>query len=104
MDGGIMAPIESLRDSFVATKLNPPQWDERGVAREALLATLHLGEKHSSVLCIVAAAGSGKSTLMSQIHRSLDAMGFSNGWISLDSDDNNPAAFAVYFLSALGAI
>jgi LuxR family maltose regulon positive regulatory protein len=91
-------------DGLIATKLMPAAMDGRLVSRESLFGS-HSGRAGiPSVFSIVAAAGSGKSTLMAQLHQSLVQQGVRTCWLSLDADDNSPVAFAIYFLSALSTI
>jgi ATP/maltotriose-dependent transcriptional regulator MalT len=92
------------QESLIATKLNPSEFDPRLISRRTLLDAFLGGGRRRSVLSIVASAGSGKSTLMAELHRTFADRGAKTCWLSLDSDDNSPAAFAVYFISALRSI
>ncbi|WP_162932539.1 LuxR C-terminal-related transcriptional regulator [Solimonas sp. K1W22B-7] len=94
----------ALPESLITTKLNPPELDSRLISRKALVDRLLNGEARRTVISIVAAAGSGKSTLMAQLRQALRDGGVSTCWISLDADDDSPAAFATYFISALAAL
>ena len=96
-------PESVLPQSLIATKLNPPQLDARLVSRKVLFDRL-TGDSHRSVLSIVAAAGSGKSTLMAQLHRSFSDAGLRTCWLSLDADDDSPSSFATYFMSAFSVL
>mgnify|MGYP003634354465 FL=1 len=93
-----------VRDNYIATKLIPPRWDERGVPRKLVLEQLKDPDHRLSVISIVAAAGSGKSTLMAELHSVLSQRDAATCWISIDADDNNPATFAAYFIAALNEI
>src|ERR1700757_373738 len=92
------------QESLIATKLNPSEFDSRLISRRAILDGFLSGGRRRSVLSIVASAGSGKSTLMAELHRTFAEREAKTCWLSLDSDDNSPAAFAVYFISALRSI
>lgn len=94
----------AVTDSLIATKLVPSAMDRRMVSREALFCSYLDWESMPSVFSIVAGAGSGKSTLMAQLHHSLVGQGVNTCWLSLDADDDSPAVFAVYFLSALSTV
>lgn len=94
----------ALTDGLIATKLVPATMDGRLVSRELLFGFQAGWAGMPAVFSIVAAAGSGKSTLMAQLHQSLVEQGVCTCWLSLDADDNTPAAFAIYFLSALSTV
>jgi ATP/maltotriose-dependent transcriptional regulator MalT len=91
----------ALPESLIATKFIPTEFDPRLVSRRTLFDGLLGRGSGSSVLSIVATAGSGKSTLMAELRRVLADRGAKTCWISLDSDDDSPAAFAAYFVCAL---
>ncbi len=93
-----------LLDGLVATKLVPPAQDPRAIFRESLIGKQLDDTSHSSVITIVAAAGSGKSTLMTQLHAAFDERRIGTCWLSLEAEDNYPATFAIYFISALNSI
>tara|TARA_R110000850_G_scaffold67188_2_gene149590 strand:- start:106182 stop:108968 length:2787 start_codon:yes stop_codon:yes gene_type:complete len=95
-----MTSNELFQDSFVSTKLYPPTWDSQAIQRDNLVRLASSGRK-TSVFSIVAAAGSGKSTLMSQLYRQFENQGTATAWISLDPEDNSPQAYLSYFISAL---
>ncbi len=95
--------VELLKDSFVSTKLYPPTWDEQGVQRTPLIRLAYSG-RMTSVFSVVAAAGSGKSTLMSQLHQHFTQRDVATAWISLDPEDNNPETFLSYLVTALDRI
>jgi ATP/maltotriose-dependent transcriptional regulator MalT len=90
---------EGLFATLVSTKLTPPTADPRSIVRPNLL--MEEGAAWSPVTSIVAPAGSGKSTLMAQLYHRFAARGIPNAWLSLDADDDDPATFAIYFISAL---
>ncbi|SEQ60659.1 LuxR family transcriptional regulator, maltose regulon positive regulatory protein [Solimonas aquatica] len=94
---------ESLRrtERLIATKLKAIACDPRSVSRRQLFAQqLSLGGS-ARVLTVVAPAGSGKSTVLAQLHQALREQNVATCWLSLDAADDDPATFALYFLSAL---
>jgi LuxR family maltose regulon positive regulatory protein len=91
----------SLPESLIATKFIPTEFDSRLVSRRPLFEGLMGKNCGRSVLSIVATAGSGKSTVMAELHRALVDQGAKACWLSLDCDDDSVAAFAAYFVCAL---
>jgi LuxR family transcriptional regulator, maltose regulon positive regulatory protein len=88
------APAELL----LTTKLSVPRSRMTTVPRPHLLARLNLGDDAPLTL-ISAPAGFGKTTLLSDwAGRGADAV----AWVSLDADDNEPARFWAYLLTAMG--
>jgi LuxR family maltose regulon positive regulatory protein len=91
----------SLPESLIATKFIATEFDPRLVSRRPLFEGM-LGQNCGrSVLSVVATAGSGKSTVMAELHRALLDQGAKTCWLSLDCDDDSAAAFAAYFVCAL---
>lgn len=70
------------------------------ILRPRLTALLDKSLKHSFTL-VSAAAGFGKTTLLSSWARSLPANNPLVAWISLDEEDNDPQLFWTYVLTAL---
>jgi ATP/maltotriose-dependent transcriptional regulator MalT len=93
--------LASQPQSLIATKFIPVAFDERFVSRSALFADMLHKKSTGRVLSIVANAGSGKSTVMAEYHHLLIGQGVKTCWLNLDSDDDNPAAFAAYLVCAL---
>ena len=90
--------------SLIATKTIATQFDRRFVSRAALLEGF-LGEQGDGALAsIVATAGSGKSVLMAELNKLLEARGTKTCWLSLDTDDDSPAAVGAYLISALHSV
>ena len=86
---------------MLESKLSPPlNWGESLLEREPLLALLKLSRSKRLVL-LNAAAGYGKSTLMSQWYRSLKLDGVRCAWLTLDGDDNDPSRLFSYLRNAL---
>ncbi len=87
-----------MQIAVVATKLTPPP--SRGatfVARPRLLELLTQGS-HAGTTLVSAPAGFGKTTLVADYVRSVDAPA---AWLSLDAGDNDPARFLAALLAAL---
>ena len=86
---------------MLESKLSPPMnWGENLLEREPLLAMLKQSRTKRLVL-LSAAAGYGKSTLMSQWYRSLKLDGARCAWLTLDGDDNDPSRLFSYLRYAL---
>ncbi|MDZ4078424.1 MULTISPECIES: LuxR C-terminal-related transcriptional regulator [Hydrocarboniphaga] len=98
-----MADAESgpLLDGLIASKLFPPLPDPRLIARPAFVSAALKDLPRGRVITIVAPAGSGKSSLMTQLHSAYSEHGVATSWLGLDVEDNDPATFALYFISAL---
>src|SRR5690242_10219872 len=97
-----MAPSPPAVDQLLATKFFVPVASQPLIARTRLTALLYEG-LHRRLTLVCAPAGFGKSTLLAEWVRSLHPPpdGPSVAWISLDEDDNEPARFGDYFMSAL---
>jgi len=95
-----MLPISS---SLIVTKLTRPVLHTRLVHRERLIDRLRAGMQHKLTL-LVAPAGFGKTTLLSEWLASPAAAGWPVAWFSLDEQDNDPARFWDYFTAALEPI
>lgn len=82
---------------LLQTKLHPPTPRPGGVARPRLTARLPSAAGRRLTL-ISAAAGSGKTTLLAEWRAQSPG---SAAWLTLDADDNDPARFWTYIISAL---
>jgi LuxR family maltose regulon positive regulatory protein len=94
----------------VATKLFIPPPRPDTILRPRLVERLNQGLR-SKLTLISAAAGSGKTTLVSSWVRGLQAEARSEGraarrvaWLSLDKDDNDPARFLIHLVAALQTV
>lgn len=96
------APL--LRERLIATKLHAPEADARALPRTDLIGEFADHKSPVSLMSIVAAAGSGKSTLISQIAAKLSSQNCRIAFVSLDADDDDPSVFATYFITAMNAI
>ena len=89
------------REGLIASKLLPPVQDARAISRAALLTRAVDRLPSSLLITIVAPAGSGKSSLMTELHRAFVEREVASSWLGLDAEDNDPATFALYFISAV---
>ncbi|MEO6887385.1 MAG: LuxR C-terminal-related transcriptional regulator [Ktedonobacteraceae bacterium] len=84
---------------LLMTKLYLPPARSSLVARPHLVARLHAGLRQHGLTLISAPAGFGKTTLLSvwqQAHTHVRLC-----WVSLDAQDNDPARFWTYVITAL---
>ncbi|MBL8103154.1 MAG: hypothetical protein JNM02_11520, partial [Anaerolineales bacterium] len=87
---------------LLATKLYIPPLPPKVVARSRLIKQLSEGLTTGHKLTLISApAGFGKSTLVSEW---ITNSGRPAAWLSLDENDNDPARFLIYLISALQAI
>jgi LuxR family transcriptional regulator, maltose regulon positive regulatory protein len=84
------------------TKTAPPAVRKSAVQRPALLRILDNAVARRLVL-FGAPAGYGKSTLAAEWYQSLQDAGAIVAWLSLDTDDNEPSAFAYHLACAMEA-
>ncbi len=84
---------------LLATKFHSPTWRSGLVSRPRLVAALRRGAG-SKLTLISAPAGFGKTTLIAEWLGD-DATGGAVSWVSLDQNDNDPALFWTYVVSAL---
>ena len=84
---------------ILRTKLTPPSVRADCVHRPRLAERFKASaEQRPTLVCTT--AGYGKSTLLSEWFGSETAVQMSFGWLSLDEDDNYPARFLMYLVSA----
>lgn len=94
----------SPRDGLIISKLVPPVQDARAISRSMFVAKAVAELPRSRLVTIVAPAGSGKSSLMTELYGAFTGRQVSSSWLGLDAEDNDPATFALYFISALHQI
>jgi LuxR family maltose regulon positive regulatory protein len=96
---GIQTPAT---DQLLATKFFIPVASQPLIPRTRLTTLLN-ESLHRRLTLVCAPAGFGKSTLLSEWVRSLPVPpdGPFVAWVSLDEDDDNPARFGEYFITAL---
>ncbi len=95
----VLAPNDRWLTSMpiLASKLAPPTITRPNVVRHALLD--RLDRSSSKVIAIVAPAGWGKTTLLSDWRSRADSS--STAWLSLEAADNDPIRFWSYVVAAL---
>lgn len=93
-----------LLDGLIASKLSAPTRDSRLILRTSFVAAALDDLPRSRLIAIVAAAGSGKSTLMSELQSAFTQHQLATTWLGLDAEENDPATFTLYFISAMQAI
>src|SRR5829696_315827 len=87
---------------LLATKLHVPAWRPGFVSRPRLVAALERGGGRKLTL-VSAGAGFGKTTLLAEWLTTTPAGERPIAWVSLDPDDNDPARFWTYVITALHA-
>jgi LuxR family transcriptional regulator, maltose regulon positive regulatory protein len=92
--------ISGLSFALMESKLRPPRARRGVVARTALVEQL-LATGARPVVCAVAPAGYGKTTLLAQW---AERKGHRVGWVSVDQRDNDPAVLLTYLAVALDRI
>ena len=96
---------ESMSAPILATKLYIPRPRPNVVHRPHLIERLDEGlQRTPGVTLISAAAGFGKTTLVSEWISTLTGSEVRVGWLSLDEGDNAPARFLNYLVAALQTI
>jgi LuxR family transcriptional regulator, maltose regulon positive regulatory protein len=99
-------PVRDLRSrvgsslELVESKLHPPAARPGTVIRTRLVERL-LASDGVPVVCVVAPAGYGKTTLLGQWAQ---RKGHRVGWVSLDQRDNDPAVLLTYLAVALDRV
>lgn len=91
-------------EDLIASKLVPPVRDARAISRVALVHTVLERLEGGGLITVVAPAGSGKSSLMTEIHQALAGRDLAASWLGLDAEENDPATYALYFIRAMQAI
>jgi len=94
-----MNPFLSLENQLLTTKFYVPVSLGPLLSRPRLTSLLNESRKYSLTL-VSAAAGFGKTTLLSTWSQSLPANSPRVAWVSLDEEDNEPRLFWTYILAA----
>ncbi|MCF4167000.1 LuxR C-terminal-related transcriptional regulator [Zavarzinia compransoris] len=89
------------RNRIIQTKLNAPIADKRLLRRAHLYEGFLETRTPLSLMTVVAAAGSGKSTTMAHIHQHFAENGTRTAWLTVDAEDDEPSAFATYLIGTL---
>ncbi|WP_062469526.1 LuxR C-terminal-related transcriptional regulator [Variovorax boronicumulans] len=88
--------------ALIHTKMTPPRLAGEPVGRPALLDLL-AQVAHRRLTAIVAPAGFGKTTLMTEWHEALRKRGDAVAWLTLDEEDDDAQQLGHYLVSALSA-
>ena len=88
---------------LISTKLTPPRTPGVVLQRDRLLTRLDNAASGSLTL-VCAAAGFGKTTLLSQWYQHRQAQGDALAWLSLEEEDSTPLLFMRYLLAALSPL
>jgi LuxR family transcriptional regulator, maltose regulon positive regulatory protein len=94
-----MLTTPASRDLLVSTKVNPPPLRAGRIARAELIGRIDAAQTKLTLL--VAPAGFGKTTLLTQWVRQRDE---SVAWLSLSSDDSILPTFVDYLMAAIGTV
>lgn len=84
---------------LVQTKLQPPRLHADTIERRRLLTALAAAVSERPVTLISAPAGYGKTTLLASLPALLPDLPLA--WVTLDSEDNDPARFLTALIAAL---
>src|SRR5579859_2008147 len=95
-----MNPSIPLEGQLLATKFYVPIASGPLISRPRLTGLLNESRKYPLTL-VSAAAGFGKTTLLSTWSQSLTPSNPWVAWVSLDEEDNEPRLFWAYVLTAL---
>ena len=95
-------PQSKLRSSFelVESKLHPPP-ARTGIVLRTMLVDRLLASDAAPVVCVIAPAGYGKTTLLAQWAQH---KGPRVGWVSVDQRDNDPMVLLTYIAIALDRV
>ncbi len=93
------AEVQSQRHWFSRSKTRAPKFSIPLVERKRLLRMLD-SVLEESISCVVAPAGFGKSTLLSQWRESLLARNIRCAWVNLDENDQEIRQFFAYLVFA----
>ncbi|MEM9776297.1 MAG: LuxR family transcriptional regulator, partial [Chloroflexota bacterium] len=89
---------------ILATKLFAPEPRPNSISRPRLIDQLNKGQ-HGKLTLVSAAAGFGKTTVVSQWIQSVQALKSTKvSWLSLGESDSDPVQFLTYFVAALQTI
>ena len=100
---GASRSASHIAASVAGTKLAPPRAARRLLPREALLARLVATRRQRFVL-LRGPAGSGKTTTLVTWRQALLSFDFDVAWLSLTSEDNDPARFFDCLLASLAEV
>jgi ATP/maltotriose-dependent transcriptional regulator MalT len=93
-----------MKDILISTKTLLPTIPKGIIQRERLACLVTDAAGRKRLTLVIAPAGYGKSTLLSQWSEKLDNQGIKCCWINLDREDNDPVRFLRYIIAALQQI
>jgi LuxR family transcriptional regulator, maltose regulon positive regulatory protein len=93
-------PTRPLGSVLVRTKLTPPSQRDKVLERPRLVTGL-LERVSRKLFLISAPAGYGKTTLLAQIQKHIEARNIPVAWLSLEEADNDFARFLSYLIAAI---
>jgi LuxR family maltose regulon positive regulatory protein len=111
-DTGTQSPDQATPDDtqthravrpIACTKLLPPRGARQLMARDALMTRL-LDARRDRCVVIQGQAGSGKTSTMVAWRKALISLGFDVTWLSLSSEDNEPARFFDCLLASIAEV
>lgn len=86
---------------LLRTKLYPAHGEGAPLLERSALLERLLAAREQSLLILSAPAGFGKSTVLSQLRRRLQAHGARVAWLSCDEADSEPPRFLQYLIAAI---
>jgi LuxR family maltose regulon positive regulatory protein len=95
-----MSTFMVIQNQLLVTKFYMPVTSGSLISRPRLIGLLNESLKYPFTL-VSAAAGFGKTTLLTSWAQSLQARGPRVAWVSLEEEDNEPQLFWAYVLTAL---
>ncbi len=96
--------VWQIMKGLIETKLSPLVPPTRSIDRERLIERVFAKTDPAQVIEIVGAAGSGKSLLMGQLFLRAVEKGSKCCWLTIETEDDDPAAFLTYLAAALEVI
>jgi len=95
--------FENLIGEYIllaSRKITPPSHNI-GLLNRARLLDAILNDDRHTLMTVIAPAGYGKTTLLSQLYAEIKQRDVNSIWVSLDKTDRDPRHFLSYFLLAL---
>jgi LuxR family transcriptional regulator, maltose regulon positive regulatory protein len=86
---------------LLRTKLYPAHGEGAPLLERSALLERLLAAREQRLLLLSAPAGFGKSTVLSQLRRRLQAQGARVAWLSCDEADSEPPRFLQYLIASI---
>lgn len=96
-------PLDRTVRPVASTKLLPPRSTRRLMSRDSFMTRLLDARRHRCIV-IQGQAGSGKTSTMIVWRKALISLGFDVSWLSLSSEDNEPARFFDCLLASIAEV